>query len=422
MKVLIEIFENFKMSFEAMVSSPLRSFLASLGVMVGISIVILMGWLLEGLDNSFQKTFEVIGADMIYVDKWDWTGGKSWKLLRNRKNLTLEQAIKLKEMHKSAELVIPNFNQWGMNIKYEDETVEGMSLVGAPSENQFTPAGELIQGRYYSEFEDNQGDYVTVIGYNVYKTLFPDGNAIGKIIKMNNRKYEVIGVVKKRGTFIFDFIDNQVFVPLNNFIKVYGTKVRSVNIGIKAGSKDKLDEVRTETIGLMRIIRNVKPGEENNFSINETKVFEDSIATIRNYIWVVGILLTMLSFIVGIIGIMNIMFVSVSERTKEIGIRKSMGAKKRSIWTQFLVESSSLTLFGAFASIIICTALINIARVLITMFAPDFADVVEFFPPYLSMDLMVIASVVSIILGVFAGLIPAVRASNLDPVMALRSD
>lgn len=422
MKLLIEILENFRMSFEAMIASPLRSFLASLGVMVGISIVILMGWLLDGLDNSFQKTFEIIGADMIFVDKWDWTGGKSWDLLRNRKDLTLDQAIALKEMHQSAELIVPNFNKWGQSIIYNNNSVEEMSIVGAPSENRFTPVGELLKGRYYNEFEESQGNFVVVIGYNIYKNLFPDGDAIGRIVKISSRKYEVIGVVKKRGTFIFDFIDNQNFIPMNNFIKVYGIKGRSVSIGVKAGSKDKLEDVRIETEGLMRTIRNLKPGSANDFSINEAKAFEESIAKIRSYIWIAGILLTMLSFIVGIIGIMNIMFVSVTERTKEIGIRKSMGAKKRSIWTQFLVESSTLTLLGAVASIIICTALINIARIVIVAVAPNFSDVVEFFPPYLSLDLVIIATIVSIVLGVLAGLIPAIRASNLDPVTALRSE
>jgi putative ABC transport system permease protein len=203
---------------------------------------------------------------------------------------------------------------------------------------------------------------------------------------------------------------------------VYGDRGRSVNIGVKAGSKEKLDEVRTETIGLMRTIRNVKPSRDNDFSINETKVFEESIAKIRNIIWMAGIGLTMLSFIVGIIGIMNIMFVSVTERTKEIGIRKSMGAKKRSIWSQFLFESSALTLGGAVISIVFCSGLIYIARIAVIKFFPDISEVVEYFPPYLSMQLVVIATSVSVVLGIFAGLIPAIRASNLDPVNALRSE
>lgn len=422
MKILFEIIENLRMAFQSTIASPLRSFLASLGVMVGISIVILMGWLLDGLDNSFQKTFEIIGADMIYVDKWDWTGGKGWKYYRNRKNITLEQAIRLRESHKSAELVVPNFNQWGKSATYDKETIEGISVVGAPSDNQFTPAGDLIDGRYYSEFEDKQGALVVVIGFNINKALFPNGGAVGKSIKIGNRKYEIIGVVRKRGTFIFDFIDNQVFIPLNSFIKIYGKRVRSVNIGIKAGSEEKLNLVRDETIGLMRSIRNVNPNEENDFAINETKVFEESIASIRNIIWISGIGLTMLSFVVGIIGIMNIMFVSVTERTKEIGIRKSMGAKKRSIWSQFLFESSALTFGGALISIAVCSGIIYIAKISVIKFFPDMADVAEFFPPYLSPKLVIIASVVSIVLGVLAGLIPAIRASNLDPVNALRSE
>lgn len=147
-----------------------------------------------------------------------------------------------------------------------------------------------------------------------------------------------------------------------------------------------------------------------------------TIAKIRSIIWLAGIGLTMLSFVVGIIGIMNIMFVSVTERTKEIGIRKSMGAKKRSIWSQFLFESSALTFGGALISIVVCSGLIYVARIAVIKFFPDISEVVEYFPPYLSLQLVIIASSVSIVLGIFAGLIPAIRASNLDPVNALRAD
>ncbi|MDC1068547.1 ABC transporter permease [Candidatus Kapabacteria bacterium] len=416
------IFDNIKLGLNTLIVNPLRSFLASLGVMVGISIVILMGWVLEGLDNSVSKTFEIIGVDMLYVTKWDWTGNTNWKFLRSRKNITLDQTEMMKLMHNSAEYVIPNVNTWGKPVYYDGFKFDGFTVVGTSYQNAYTPAGETLEGRYFTQFEDEQAAQVVTIGYNIYKQLFPEGNATGKFIKIGKHKYEVIGVVKKRGTFIFDFIDNQIFIPLNSLSQNFGISRRSLDIGIKAGSKEKLDQVRTETIGLMRTIRDLKPNEKDDFSINETKAFEENIKKIRYTVWGVGIGLTLLSFIVGVIGIMNIMLVSVSERTKEIGLRKALGAKKGAIRFQFLVESSVLTLMGAGFSIIGCLGIINIALIIVKKYFPDFSDVATFFPPFLSPQLVIVASVVSVVVGILSGLIPAIKASSLDPVEALRSE
>lgn len=421
MKFFREIFENIRMSFSSIFSNLLRSTLASLGVMIGISIVILMGWILNGLDTAVMKTFEIIGRDMIFVTKWDWTGSTNWKFLRARKNLTLEDATKLSAMNTSAEYIIPNVYSW-VNVLYDGQQFSGFAANGTPYENGFTPAGETLHGRYFSMYEDDQGEHVAVIGYNIYKNVFNEKNPIGKYFKLGKFKYKVVGVVKKRGTLIFDFIDNQIYIPLNSFVRNFGIKRRSIDIGVKAGSIEKLDYVRSQVIGQMRSIRNLQPSEKDNFSINETKAFEDNIKEIRFYVWLIGISLTSLAFIVGIIGIMNIMFVSVTERTKEIGLRKSLGAKKRSIFQQFIIESGALTLGGAFIALIFCTGFINIIRLIAPSIAPEVNDIIEFFAPYLNQTQIIIASSISIFVGVLAGLIPAVNAASLDPVEALRSE
>ncbi|PKL78157.1 MAG: hypothetical protein CVV25_12560 [Ignavibacteriae bacterium HGW-Ignavibacteriae-4] len=413
-----EIKESILLSIEALRSNKLRAFLASLGVVIGISIVIMMGWLLGGLDKAMQDTFSVIGTDMLYVDKWDWTEHRNWRSFRNRKDITIRQAEQLKELHGSAEYVIPNINQGSTTIEYNGETYVGMIAVGTTAENVHTPVGNLQLGRFFNELEEEFGSNVIVIGHLVYTTIFQGEDPIGKTIKLNGRPLRVIGVVQKRGTMFFDMIDRQMFLPIKKYAGIWNVDKRSMSVGIKAGLDNNLDEVRNETIGLMRIIRNLKPNEENDFSINETKAFEKTIADIKFKVYAVGIGMTMLAFLVGIIGIMNIMFVTVTERTKEIGIRKSLGAKKRAIWIQFLVESSVLCLIGAFLSLVLCSVIAYLAATYLPLYFPE----IGFLLPVLPTELFVIAAIVSLVVGLLAGLIPAIRAANLDPVEALRFD
>lgn len=418
MRFLFEIFETIRSAFLSLLANKLRSFLAMLGVMVGISIVILMGWLLKGLDDAVNETFEIIGEDIIFIDRWDWTGKTKWRDTRNRKRVTLEHADYLREMSEFATHVIPNMNAWGSKIGYNGTEWDAFSTVGTTEDNAFTPVGELIEGRYFNAFENDYASNVVVLGYNAWKTIFEQKPATGKIVKINGRKFEVIGVVRKRGTFIFDYVDNQMFIPINTMTKQFNSRWKNVSIGVKAGTVQNLDRVRDEVTGLMRSIRNVRPGEENDFSINETKAFESLVEDIRKNVWLVGIGLTMLSFTVGIIGIMNIMFVSVSERIKEIGIRKALGAKRRDIALQFLIESSFLSFLGAILSIVFCSLIV----VGLSLTIPKFIPEASFLKPFLPLEIFFIASGVSIFVGILAGLIPALRASRLDPVEALRSE
>ncbi len=394
----------------------MRSGLASLGVVVGISVVILMGWILGGLDKAVQDTFNSIGEDMLYVDKWEWAGGKNWKDLRYRKNITLEQIRTFSEKMQSAELVIPIASAWQATIKSENESYQGISMRGTSSDFGLTSGGELLEGRFFTNMEDEYGTNVVVIGYNVYNTIFPSGGAIGREIKINKYKFTVIGVIKKQGTMFFDMMDNMVYIPLGTFLSDFGARDRSLSIAVKAGSAERIDEVRDETRGWMRIIRNLQPDDEDDFSINETKAFEESMQTIRLYVWGIGIGMTSLSFLVGMIGIMNIMFVTVTERTKEIGIRKAIGAKNSSILMQFLVESSALCFVGAIISLVLCSAIAYITAT----YLPEHIKGVAFLTKFLPLELFIIATTTSVFIGMAAGLIPAMRAAGLDPVEALR--
>lgn len=413
-----EFAESIKLAFDSLIGNKIRSILASLGVVVGISVVIMMGWALNGLDEALNQTFSIIGNDMIYLDKWDWTGGSKWNTLKDRRDITQENVDFITNNVKTAEYVIPNINKWGSNLDYKGVNYKGISLVGVTSDNAYTPAGDLISGRYFSNLEDKNNENVVVLGHKVYETLIGENKSLlNQEIKINGRKFTIIGIVKKRGTFIFDMIDNQIFIPYNTFIGIYGKRTKGISIGIKAGNNN-LDIVRNEAIGLMRASRNIKPYEDNDFSINETKAFQESVETIRVSVWGAGIAMTALSFLVGMIGISNIMFVSVTERTKEIGIRKAIGAKKITILIQFLSEAGFLCLVGAIIALIFCSLIIFILNIIIIKFNPN----ITFLSPYIPLNLMFISTLISVFVGIIAGLAPAIKASRLTPIEALRYD
>ncbi|MCX7879687.1 MAG: ABC transporter permease [Ignavibacteria bacterium] len=417
MRILTEIVESIKISLDSIRANKLRSFLATLGVVIGISFVVLMGWAISGLDKALMDSINLIGEDMLYIDKWDWSGGKSWKEVRNRKSITLRQANQLISELTLAEIAVPGATFWGANAKSEGIDFTGIIVYGTTADYSLLPSGEVEKGRFFTKFEEQLNKKVVVLGHKVVSSLFPETDPIGKIIKLEGYEFEVIGVMKKQGTMLLDFVDDRIYIPLGSFMQLFGgTHTRNISIGIKAGNLDRMDDVREEARGIMRRIRNLKPWQEDDFSINETKAFEEIVSTFRLYVWGIGLGMTVLSFIVGIIGIMNVMFVSVTERTKEIGIRKSVGAKNRSILLQFLVESSTLCLVGALTSIFVCSILVFATANILPKFVPATAFLQKFLP----FEFVLYATIVAIFVGILAGLLPAMRASRIDPIESLR--
>jgi putative ABC transport system permease protein len=182
--IFFEITEAIHQAYESIRQNKLRSLLASLGVVIGISFVILMGWVLGGLDKSLQDTFNLIGIDMLYIDKWEWIGGRNWKQLEARKPITINQANEFARRVNTAEFAIPLARQWGSSIKYKNETITGISIQGTRSEYGQTSAGQVIDGRFFSHSDDQYSANVAVIGYGVYTSLFPKGDAVGRELKI----------------------------------------------------------------------------------------------------------------------------------------------------------------------------------------------------------------------------------------------
>jgi putative ABC transport system permease protein len=410
--MLVQLIEGMKIALSAIRSNKLRSGLTSLGVIIGITFVILMGWFLQGLDTALEQAFASLGTDVLYVDKFDWSGKKSWRETINRPDVTLRQVETLMERLTTAEVSAVVARKFNSNIKSGSQNYSGVSVVGTNSVYSDIALGLIREGRFFSPAEDMYSANVVVLGFEVAKNLYgEESSCLGKTIKIKGRTFTVIGSIEKQASmFAPPFIDNQVYIPLKAYLNVFGEN-KSVSVAIKAGGEDNLDNTRMETIGLMRQIRNLPPEAEDDFAINETQAFRDNVRTLRLSVWGIGIGMTTLSFVVGIIGIMNIMFVSVTERTKEIGIRKALGAQRRSILFQFLVEASALCFLGAVVAFVLCSLI---------MFGVTRMDWATFLSPYIPPQLLLVATVVSIIVGILSGMIPAIRASKLDPVEALR--
>lgn len=413
MAIFAQVLEGIRIALGALRNNLLRTILTTLGVVGGIVCVVLMGVLLQGLDKAMNDIISLFGNDVLYLDKFDWSGGVDWKEMRNRKDITLEQVEEFEELMTTPQTIAPLARQEGVTVKRDGERVNGAIIVGTTSDYSAMLGDVVASGRFLSPAEDQYRQNVAVIGYALAENLFPYEDPLGKTFKIRGRRFTVVGILEQRASLLIKHVDNEVYIPMRSYMAIYGSGT-SVTIAVKAGSEDRLDNVRSEATGVMRRVRNIAPGADPDFGINEAQQFRDEVAGLRLIVWSAGIGLTALSFIVGVIGIVNIMFVAVSERTKEIGIRKAVGAPRRAIVFQFLVEAATLCLLGALVALVISSLLLFATT---TLF-----DLDSFLPQFIPLHLLAIATTVSIGVGVVAGLLPAFRASRMDPVTALRSD
>lgn len=405
---LFELKEGLLIALRAIRSNKVRAILTMLGIFIGITVVVLMSTAIKGIDNSFQNGISALGSDVLYIDKWAWFGNVDWWKLRNRKNLDMDDFNKFKEMANLPLAVAPVLNTQ-QTIKFGDRRVESANCNGSNADYVMTTNFSFAQGRFYSDIESEGSRNVAVIGSEIAKTLFPLGDALDKTIKVGPQNFKVVGVLTEQGSFILGpwNPDNQVFVPIGTIFKYFMNETfGSITINVRAQNPAMLEETKAEAEGIMRKIRGLKYSEENDFSINQQEGLVDNYNQVVGVIQIAGLFITGLSLFVGAIGIMNIMFVSVKERTKEIGIRKAIGAKRRTILFQFLLESSVICLVGGLAGLI--------AAVLLSMLVD------QFIPTSIQYDAVILAIFVSLLTGIISGLAQAYTAAKLDPVEALR--
>ncbi len=412
-RLLYELTESFRIAWAQIRANKMRSVLTALGVIIGIVAVTLMGTAIRGIDTGFQNSLAMLGDDVLYIQKWPWGPVEDWWNYANRPNVRVQDAEKLNRIIQSTSnsqllFAVPVVSR-SSSVKIGDARVNGVYTIGTQSEWSQLSGAEYKEGRLFNDTEGSAGRQVCVLGFDVAEALFPDHSPVGETVLVGGQPFEVIGVFTKQGEFLglFSF-DNVVVIPLNAFTKYFGSR-RGAELRIKIRDKTRLEEAKDELIGAMRRVRGQLPGERDNFSVNEQQAFKAQLDPIKQGIAMAGLFITGLSLFVGAIGIMNITFVSVKERTKEIGTRKALGARRRSILLQFLIEAVSICMIGGTVGMVISFLLFMGIR----SAAPSFP--VEFSP-----DLVVVSMMVSVITGVVSGFAPAFGASRLDPVVALR--
>jgi putative ABC transport system permease protein len=403
---LDQLKEGLLIAFAAIRANKMRSVLTTLGIVIGIVSVTLMGTAIEGLNRAFNKSIAVIGADVLYVQKWPWGGGDDWWKIRNRKDIKIQQAKAIEKSATTVRSVSPVIGA-RRNVKYGGKVVESVTVLGTDADFTETTNANVAYGRFMTPMEADGGRPICVLGSEVAESLFPIETPIGKTIKVGNYPYRVVGVLEKQGSFLgLESFDNRVYVPINRFFQEFMSHRAGISIWVKAGSLEGVNESKEEVRGIMRRARHLGPRDEDDFAINQQEIFIQTFNQIGGVIAGVGLFITGLALFVGGIGIMNIMFVSVTERTKEIGVRKAIGAPKRAILLQFLLESSVICLIGGFIGLAISFPLSLIID--------------QILPTAMPLSVVAISLLISLFVGVVSGFLPAYRASRLDPVDALR--
>jgi putative ABC transport system permease protein len=392
----------------------LRSALTILGVLIGVASVIGLASIINGLNGALEEEISTMGATTIIevqrlppMTDWD----DMTEDQRNRPELTVGEANAIKQNCPSVDGVAPMNHYWapgGNIIKYENRSVPNITFVGTWPDYLRVKDKSLTEGRFLTEGDDQRRANVAVIGYNIAQTLFEGRTAVGKEVRINSDRFEVIGVFEKvESNFGESYENNLVAIPLATKEKLHPWD-EALSLSVKAASLEKLEEAREEIINALRVYRKVGFGEPNNFELVTQDVYKERVESITGVIYIAMLVITSVGLMVGGIGVMNIMLVSVTERTREIGVRKAIGARRMNILLQFLTEAMTLSGTGGIIGIILGLVL----GISINAWAG--------FPLTISVFWVVIGFTVAVSVGLVSGMYPAMKAARLDPIEALR--
>lgn len=409
MHFFFEFSESVRIALRAIGVNKMRAVLTTLGIIIGILSVTTMATVVNGIENQFEQDMASLGADVVYIERWPWVGGpgfKWWEYI-NRPQISedLADVVVKRSAHALAASAVVRTNR---PLKSDEGSIAGLTVNGVTASyaNVFTV--DIDDGTFLSEMDERTARRVVVLGAAVADELFPVGRAVGKSVRIGGGRYRVVGVTTKKGQGADGptSSDYAVTIPFSAFKAEFGTRWRDISVQVRLADITRVEEAKDEITGILRAARGLEADEADDFEINEQASVREQIAPIKAAIYSIGIGLTALSLLVGGIGVMNIMFVSVKERTREIGIRKAVGARRRAILMQFLVEAVSVSLLGGLIGILLSIPITLLVRTV--------------FPAVLGPGTVMIAFGICFAIGTGFGLAPAWSAAKSEPIDALR--
>ena len=393
----------------ALASNRLRTLLTTLGIVIGVMTVIAIVAIIQGLNTSFSESLSGFGASTLYVSKFKFVNTQDdWALFRNRKSLGKKELQAIERECRECKAVAPMV-AWRATVSANGHELSNVQITGTNSQYLSANGGGMRAGRFLLDTEVDFLRTAAVLGADVTDQLFPGelpDDVVGRKVALTGRTFRVVGVMERRGRFLGTTMDNNVLIPYTTFLDLYGMK-RSMNIAV-VGEPERLSVVEDELTEILRRAREVAPGKPDDFEINRQEQLMKVYEQLTGALYGVAIAVGLITLIVGGIGIMNIMLVSVHERTREIGLRRALGARKRTILLQFLLESLAVSALGGAVG----TALGLGAAQLVALLSPLAAAAT---PSAVALGIAFSAAV-----GLLFGSWPAWRAANLDPVEALR--
>jgi putative ABC transport system permease protein len=406
-RFFISLLEGVKIAFSAIWTNKTRAILTTTCIVIGIVSVTAMNTISDGIDRAFEDSMDMLGRNVVYVEKWPWGFGGEyrWWEYRNRREMELSYVERLKNLTPTASEVSASASRRA-SIRYQERSADGV-MVNGVTEGYFRTASVNIQdGRVFTEDEIQRVARVVILGGTVADVLFPNEDPLGKFVQISGQRFTVIGILEKRGNFLgLEDFDNMVLMPISSFGTIYSLRW-GLQIAVQFPNDEALIEGEYEVIGAMRQIRQLDPLDDNDFAINQAGLFEQEFQGMKVAIYGIGIFLTGLALFVGGIGVMNIMFVSVKERTKEIGIRKAVGAKSWEILLQFLMESIVICILGGIIGVLLSIGVTHLLN--------------QFFVAYMDWTTVLNAILICAFVGILFGYLPSSKAAKSDAIESLR--
>ncbi|MFT3708991.1 MAG: ABC transporter permease [Archangium sp.] len=408
MSLRVDILEGSRIALRSLANHRLRTLLTTVGVGIGVATLLAILGITQGMDTSFQAQLASLGSNSVYVSKQPWVQMGNWWEFRGRKRLTLDHLEAVRAQCTYCGAVVPVLDD-NDDVEFMGRSLSFVNITGSTSEYLAVSGFEVTNGRFITEADNESRRLVGVIGTDVADTFFPDIDPVGNTIRVGNKPVTVIGVLSRKGKILDQSQDLAVIIPFSTF-KSFFRGNQSIDIGIQISDVENMDKAEDQLVGILRRARQTPPDKPDDFAINKPEQLASTYEQLTGALYGVALGIGFITLLVGGIGIMNIMLVSVRERTREIGIRRALGAKKRTIITQFVLEATLVSAVGGAMG-----TLVGLGGAKVVSLVTPLAATVR---PLTIVFGIGFAALVGLVFGIW----PAARAANLDPVEALRDE